>query len=109
MADGCVSFSLAQTARPLRRAVHFGQRDAHQETRSRVYGSIQDPSRFADEINNALNGLARLRVHFAYADAFSHALARNMTRREFLSRDVQEKMISLTQLPPKSRRVKSLQ
>jgi hypothetical protein len=32
-----------------------------------------------------------------------------MTRREFLSRDAQEQMISLTQLPPKSQRVKSLQ
>jgi hypothetical protein len=62
-----------------------------------------------DEINNASNDLARLRVHFACADAFSRALVRNVTLHEFLSRDAQEQMISLTQLPPKSRRVKSLQ
>jgi hypothetical protein len=67
------------------------------------------PPRFADEINNASNDLARLRVNFACADAFSRALVRNMTLHEFLSRDAQEQMISLTQLPPKSRRVKSLQ
>jgi hypothetical protein len=63
----------------------------------------------APRINNASNDLAPLRVHFACADAFSHALVRNMTRHEFLSRDAQEQMISLTQLLPKSRRVKSLQ
>jgi hypothetical protein len=70
---------------------------------------IPRPHRLAAEINNASNDLVRLRVHFACADAFSRALARNMTLREFLSRDAQEQMISLTQLPPKSRRVKSLQ
>jgi hypothetical protein len=75
---------------------------------SRVYGSIQDRPG-SPTINDASNDLARLRVHFACADAFSRALARNMTRREFLSRDAQEQMISLTQLPPKSQRVKSLQ
>jgi hypothetical protein len=77
-------------------------------TASRVYGSIQDRPG-SPTINDASNDLARLRVHFACADAFSRVLARNMTRREFLSRDAQEQMISLTQLPPKSRRVKSLQ
>jgi hypothetical protein len=47
--------------------------------------------------------------HFACAAAFSRAQARNMRLREFLSHDDQEQMISLTQLPPKSRRVKLLQ
>jgi hypothetical protein len=70
---------------------------------------ILRPPPLADEINNASDDLVRLRVHFACADAFSRALARNMTLREFLSRDAQEQMISLTQLPLKSRRVKLLQ
>ena len=77
-------------------------------TASRVYGSIQDRPG-SPTINDASNDLARLRVHYACADAFSRALVRNMPLHEFLSRDAQEQMISLTQLSPKSQQAKLLQ